>query len=331
METATATKWSKKVTSRLRYFDTAEPGRPSGVYRVDFPYHTPPDVYNDWPPKFDGIDKPHTYLNVSPEDTRRHIVSFYDASGNPVYEGRSLRLGGTSQYSFLARRYTYDLWGRLQHAWWEHQSQPPAVPDAALQYDLLDRIRAMGSGQGAYLSYFDHFGDRVQYTDAKKHQTSYEFNDFGELTSITKNVTRADGVTQALVTRFGYTGLGELETVVDPDDRSYHYDYSPIGLLESATLPFGAWTYDWTPGGRLEKETRPNGSSITYSSFDDAGRPRHMSEHGVGICSDHATADVEYGYDERTDQIGHLGIVKGPGYELRQEFDGEGLSSRGRS
>ncbi|MCP3686340.1 MAG: hypothetical protein GY861_27160 [bacterium] len=110
---------------------------------------------------------------------------------------------------------------------------------------------------------FDESGLHTATIDRNRNTTSYEYDEFEMVISIT--------YPGSLVTHFDYGPDGKIETVTDPASRITHFDHDEDGNLISITDPDSSfWQYVYNDEHLLTKVIDSHGSETIYE-YDSLG------------------------------------------------------------
>jgi YD repeat-containing protein len=156
--------------------------------------------------------------------------------------------------------------------------------------------------------YFDEKKRLTRYIDANNAETIYEYNEYGEVVS----VTAPDGE----ITKFAYDSAGKITELTYPNGGKQTYEYDWQSRPIKMTAPNGAET-QWgrDAKGRLIKVTIPTGVEILYT-YDKNGMVSRIIE-GAGE-NERVT---EYGYD---DELNLIEIKYPNGGTKTREYDKHG-------
>lgn len=193
-------------------------------------------------------------------------------------------------------------------------------------------------------------------TDATGHVTTYDYDDAGNLISVTaspptlytydaQNRLRIVTDPEGGETEYTYDLAGRLATITDPEDNTTEYEYDDAGRLILRTDPLGhETTYGYNDNNWLTSVTDRNGRKIVYVYDDHGNREKEQwldSEEEIiwEITYDYDLADrlisasdgnstYEYTYDNanRIETIDNTGTPGLPDYIM--EFTYNGLDNR---
>ncbi|MHB1519654.1 MAG: RHS repeat-associated core domain-containing protein [Acidimicrobiales bacterium] len=165
----------------------------------------------------------------------------------------------------------------------------PATWTYARDPTTLMPIEVVDPNGHATFATYDRSGNLTTSTDALGDMTSYTYNVFNEVTSVTPPAGSSSAVpsqTAGIETLDSYDSKGNLTavtrhpvplsgaTVTFPDlTTTYAYAGSPPGLPSSVTSPTGGVTsYTYDPNGDVVSTTNPTGDRTT-AAYDAIGQP----------------------------------------------------------
>lgn len=212
----------------------------------------------------------------------RETIRNYDLAGNVIEE--ILPTGAVNVYEYdrnnrLTREkrmatglseavtvvdYTYDLVGNLLKV--EIGDGTEILMTTSYEYDALNRVIATTDPVGGreYYTYDRRSGKVSSITDALGNQSTYRYNDVGEL------IEKID--VKGNVTRYAYNELGKITSMSDGAGRTTQYHYLSGDRLEQIRYPNGRQIlYAYDSMGRVQKKTDEQGNSISYT-YDSMGR-----------------------------------------------------------
>jgi RHS repeat-associated protein len=294
----------------------------------------------------------------------------YDAESRVISQtdpaGRTLAL----QYDGFHTRFANEATGAVTDMWFNSNNEPTSIThgfgteDATTEtftYDEAGHQLSRTDASGHTTTYtYNSAGDRMSATDPLENRTEWKYNanhdvisattPRGETTTIVRDangnpetVSRPAPSEAVQTTSYEYDGLGQLESVTDPLERTRTFVYDGNGNLEAETDPEGntrSWRYD--ENSQVTSIISPRGneegaepSEFTTSIQRDAlGRPEEVVDPLGGI--------TQFGYDgngnleSETNANGHtknfvynsadeLTETKKPnGAVLKTEYDGAG-------
>lgn len=181
----------------------------------------------------------------------------YDRLGRLLSKLDPLGHGDTYTYDILGNRVSQtDALGRTTLFSYDalHQQKKidyPDDPDVTFQYNANGQRTHMTDGVGTTIWAYDGAGRLQSVTDPANQVVNYVYNGLGARTRLTYPDQK--------MVQYGYTPLGELETVTDWNNTVTRYQtiYTPDGGWQRlATLPNGSATQaEYTALGRLNKLT----------------------------------------------------------------------------
>ncbi|MFY1825563.1 RHS repeat-associated core domain-containing protein [Myxococcus fulvus] len=202
-------------------------------------YHPPGWVDRglEWPPQPGEADEVVAFKRRYHHDAFGHLSRTEDSlRGQSLFKhdatGRLtqvLRPGGASE------AYEYDAAGnRMAHALLSREQ--PDVPERAVTRLAYEK------------------GSRLASVQSARRSESHAYDDEGRL--VARHVREEEGPEQ--VWRYGWTGSGELATVVRPDGEAWTYVYDGMGRRISRRGPRGEHRYLWD-GEVILQEEDPRG------------------------------------------------------------------------
>ncbi len=294
----------------------------------------------------------------------------YDELGRVISQTDPAERTTSFEYDGFHTRMTNEATGAVTDFWFDSNNQPTSVTrgygteDAttvSFTYDEAGHnlTRTDGNGHTTVFTY-NPTGDRTSVTDPLENKTEREYNAThdvvsettprGETTTVVRDVAGnpetvsrpAPGEAAQTIT-FEYNGLGQLESMTDPLERTWAFEYDADGNLEAEADPEGntrSWGYDENSQVTAIVSPRGNEEGAEPAEFttsilrDPRGRPEKVIDPLGG--------DTEFAYDgngnleSETDANGHttefgynladeLTETKRPnGAVLKTEYDGAG-------
>ncbi len=202
----------------------------------------------------------------------RNVTKYvYDNLGNQIemWVGYTTDLTGYSTaFDVLTKEitYQYDEFGRLQK-----EIDPIGNAREVVEYDIHDNPTKLRDPKGQITEHSYLYGGRIKNSkvflnasDTNPHETNYEYNMLGLLTSAT---------TPDVSYSYGYDDAQRVNQVTDHrGNKKLSFGYSPGGLLNSRNDSEGHQVnYLYDPVGRLTGIWASNGDIISYI-YDNAGR-----------------------------------------------------------
>jgi len=192
---------------------------------------------------------------TDPPGNTNHIVVEYDPDGHWIRTTRGSSVVTTTLDGFgrpietanslgVHQRTEYDMEGRVIYGGYPFTSADKGV---TIDYDALGRVVRRTNPDGTHGDRL-YNGGTVTVTDEEQHATVQTWQAFGDPDD------------------------ARLATLVDADQKTWHYTYNGLGRLVGVTAPDGsqrAWTYN--DKNRLESETHPESGGINYTQYDNAG------------------------------------------------------------
>ena len=187
----------------------------------------------------------------------------------------------------------------------------PAGQPYEFDYDLLGNVIAAENSLGhrMTLSYDPRFSQITSLEDARESQTAFEYDDSGNLITI----TYPDGSQESLT----YDADGNPTSFTSRSGDVTTYSYNVRGQLLRKDYPDGSWvTYAYDAAGNLMTVLEPNGTIVmTYDANTDLLT-------SITYPSGHY---FEFSYDDAGQRIQRLDQ---DGHELNYEYDAAGRLSR---
>ncbi len=161
----------------------------------------------------------------------------------------------------------------------------------SLSYDAYRRVRSLTTpGHGALLAtyvFYDSNGTGEDYTHTDSNPT-WVVSPSGKKTKDAYDenyrmisVTEAFGSTDAAITGYGYDNVGNLTSIVSPNEQpgEMYSGFSTVIAYDERNRQMSIrdaqsnlTTVKYDAGGHLASATRPNGQGITYDSYDAMNR-----------------------------------------------------------
>jgi len=130
-------------------------------------------------------------------------------------------------------------------------------------------------------------------TDLLGRITTYGYDNEGWLTNISMP---AVGMVQYL-----RNGLGLVEQLTDQNDQTWTFGYTGMGRLQTEMDPLGnTLHHDYDNRGRLDQTTYPDGRTLTRTYDDHGNLTRRLYSDGT---------DLQFAYDERDDLAATNGLT----------------------
>jgi YD repeat-containing protein len=180
----------------------------------------------------------------------------YDAAGRTIGEYRWSNVVAVSDASTIANV------DALQGGTWTGNSYTYDFGGA-----LTDVVNAEGNWYHyGYFSTGQMLFDFNVYQDA--YYTYYNYSTFGQLVA----KTEANGSPESASHQYGYDGLGNLKTVIDPRNNATNRTFDHLGRVKTETDPAGGIvTYEYNAFGEVSKVTDARGNFSTMA-YDRLGR-----------------------------------------------------------
>ena len=244
-----------------------------------------------WHYQYDCLDR----LTEARGAEGEHISFTYDAVGNVT--SKTDALGNVT-------RYEYSLTGRLVRVIDALGNEAEYTYD---ENDLLIGILQRGSLEEEMprkTEYKRNLVGRIeQVTDALGEEEHYKYNQRGEL------IEKLDR--DGYLTRYGYTGCGDLKFVQYADGREVKFYYNPLRQLEEVKDWFGITNIISDAAGRAAEVLYPDGKKIFYV-YGDAGKRSSL------IYPDGKTVYYEY------DKLSRLAEMREGDAVIRYRYDNLG-------
>jgi RHS repeat-associated protein len=227
----------------------------------------------------------------------------YDKLGRAVARGWQ-RFDGQQ----VSRKFAYDAVGRLSSASLPAGAAEPQV-ERTYTWDNLDRILQIQDA-GLPATQFSYSGLTISQTDPNGNVTNLQMDVLARIKAVTEIM--ADGSELRTVYRYG--PFGDLESVIDPADRTVlALDYDVAGRVkEMRDSDRGITRLVHNAFGDLTETTDAAGESVKVDT-DDLGRPTSVTDasgassltwdtaaHGIGriaAIANPSGAVTTYGYD----------------------------------
>ncbi len=156
---------------------------------------------------------------------------------------------------------------------------------------------------------YDASGNISSVTDAAGKVTSYDYDLFDRLTTVTQP--------GSVVTAYAYDGQDNLTTVTDAENHITTYVYDDLGRLVTTTSPdTGATRYAYDASGDLVSKADAKGNTIRYT-YDDLNRL-------TGIHFPDSSQDITYTYDQGANSKGRLTGMTDPSGTYTYTYDALG-------
>ena len=167
----------------------------------------------------------------------------------------------------------------------------------------LDNLDATAAWQSTTSHTYNQYGQVLTSVDANNRTTTYTYyqstaftgtdpNAVGHYQGDLQTVTNAKGhITQYT----SYDKAGRVLTMVDPNQVTTTYSYTPRGWLSTVNQAGQLTSYDYWPTGLLKKVTSPDTSTLSYT-YDDA--------HRLTDVTDQLGNTVHYTLDNAGNRIG---------------------------
>lgn len=294
----------------------------------------------------------------------------YDEQGRIISQTDPAKRTTSFEYDGFHTQMTNEATGAVTDFWFDSNNQPTSVTngygteDATTDHFSYDEAghnltRTDGNGHTTTFTY-NAAGDRTSVTDPLEHKTEWEYNGThdvisettprGETTTIVRDangnpesVSRPAPGEVTQTTSFAYDGLGQLESITDPLERTWSFGYDANGNLEAEADPEGnirSWGYDENSQVTAIVSPRGNEEGAEPAEFttaierDAQGRPEKVIDPLGG--------ETEFAYDgngnlkAETDANGHtteflynaadepVETKKPNGAVLKTEYDGAG-------
>jgi len=223
----------------------------------------------------------------------------YDALGRPVT---------------ATLPYTVSAGGGLYH--------PPdwkILPKAVTTYDALGRVSQVQAADGS-ITRKDYRAWQELVLDAEGHQTIYENDGLGRLTTVREYYGTYPApdwnAAHPAVTTYQYDPQGNLTQVTDALGHVTRIGYDPLGRKTWMDDPsMGYWTYGYDAAGNLIEQTDAENQTLTFA-YDDLNRLTHKRHAGDLIA--------EYGYDQGVNGIGRRTTMKDTSGVTTWQYDVQG-------
>ncbi len=210
-------------------------------------------------------------------------------------------------------------------------------------YNQWEKISSIvhPDGTSASYSYHPKFAFITGFTDEDGHKTAGEYDDFGNLTKITRAAGTAnqrvtefeydeygqvtvirqvgDEHTQTSITEFSYDTKGNVTQVKDPEGFITKYqDYNALGLPKKVIdTRQKTWEFSYDAAGNITQQKSPLGfvTSLTYDKVDNL---KSLTDPELNI--------TQFGYDAR-DRLVTLTNPLEDSFTLNYSLDGRPLSA----
>jgi RHS repeat-associated protein len=156
---------------------------------------------------------------------------------------------------------------------------------------------------------YDAGGNISSVTDAAEKTTSYHYDLFDRLTTVTQP--------GSVITGYAYDQQNNLTTVTDAEGHVTTYVYDDLGRLVTTTSPdTGTTAYAYDASGNLIAKTDANGQTATYT-YDDLNRL-------TGVRFPDSAQDITYTYDQGVNGKGRLTGMTDPSGTYAYGYDALG-------
>jgi RHS repeat-associated protein len=294
----------------------------------------------------------------------------YDEQGRIISQTDPAKRTTSFEYDGFHTRMTNEATGALTDFWFDSNNQPTSVTRGfgteapttdRFFYDEAGHNLARTDGNGHTTTFtYNAAGDRTSATDPLEHKTEWEYNGThdvisettprGETTTIVRDakgnpetVSRPAPGEATQTTSFAYDGLGQLESITDPLERTWSFGYDANGNIEAEADPEGntrTWAYDENSQVTAIVSPRGNEEGAEPAEFttaierDAQGRPEKVIDplggeaafayDGNGNLKAEADANghtTEFIYNAADEPIE---TKKPNGAVLKTEYDGAG-------
>ncbi|MFC8850566.1 MULTISPECIES: RHS repeat-associated core domain-containing protein [unclassified Micromonospora] len=225
------------------------------------------------------------------DPTDRFTEATYDMAGRPLTTAK----GKGSTYVDPVTTHTYDLAGR-----------PTTTTDCT-----ATTTGTCGTTLRTATATYNGTGQPLTVTSREGRLSQYGYDPAGQLTSITQRVDPADPAT-AITVQLGYDPTGQRTHMVDGNNNTTTYTYTPWGQTDSIIEPATTthpnpadrtWTTGYDAAGQPVTHLLPGGvtRSLTYDKVGNL-----TQETGTGAEAATATRQLDY------DPVGRITSVSGP-------------------
>jgi RHS repeat-associated protein len=136
-------------------------------------------------------------------------------------------------------------------------------------YDARRHITRTTFPDGQHIDYtYDRGGRRETMTDQLNHTTTYAYDAYARLATIT------DANTPPGITRYGYDAMSRLSSITDARGKQTTFHYDAFGRVDQVTYPgspVAVERFTYFPTGRVKTRTDRKGVVTTYT-YDELGR-----------------------------------------------------------
>ena len=242
-------------------------------------------------PEVDGVaataytyyyDSNNTMKTVDPDG--HATLAYFDGLGR---ETEVQAMNGTSAFS--TAYYTYN--------WCDSVATKTTATGNTYSYtyDYACRQTKLTNPDGIYeTTTYNDTANTKTVTDEDGHQTVYQYDWGGELTS----VKEYNSTSNYYLTTYSYDLSGNMLSVTDAKDQQTAYQYDDLNRLVTTTFPTSPYTYEtktYDDVGNLLTRTTANGSTISYA-YDAVNRLTQVSYPGSG-------GTVTYTYDPNGNRL----------------------------
>jgi len=209
------------------------------------------------------------YPQVTDYDSSVHSYSEYFTYGaDGLVETSTDRNGDVTTYN-------YDQYGYPDVV--TRNSNRPAEEQVVIDYD------------------YDDIGRQTAVIDGNSNTTYFEYNEIGDLMSVTSQVTDpGTGLPVDVITSYTYDPNGNRTSVTDPENNSTTYEYTAMDKLSRTTDALGN-TIDHTYDAAYNRTaTKDRNGKWTYFTYDLNNRLVSVEDPEQNVTT--------YGYDEEGNQ-----------------------------
>ncbi|OQY55428.1 MAG: hypothetical protein DRR08_15345 [Candidatus Parabeggiatoa sp. nov. 2] len=192
-------------------------------------------------------------------DQKSRLVAEISSAGGKQHYGYNARdlLTEVTNARGQKRQMAYDAAGRIAQISDEEGT-------IAYTYDANNNLLTVTDDQGTIVRVYDALNRVIKYTDTRGHTLQYVFDD-----------------------------VGQLVTLIYPDNKAVHYEYDAADQLTKVTDWAGRETrYEWDANGQLVREIRPNGTQV-IRRYDKAGQLLQQTD----ISPSEVIAQFEFRYN----------------------------------
>ncbi|HNT78387.1 MAG TPA: RHS repeat-associated core domain-containing protein [Anaerolineae bacterium] len=200
-----------------------------------------------------------------------------------------------------------------------HSPDWDTLPKTVTTYDALGRVVQVQAADGS-VTRQDYRAWQELVLDAEGHQTVYENDGLGRLTTVREyygTYSAPDwNAANPARTQYTYDPQGNLTQVTDALGHVTRIGYDPLGRKIWMDDPsMGYWTYRYDAAGNLIEQTDAENQTLTFE-YDALNRLTHKRHAGELLA--------EYGYDQGVNGIGRRTVMTDTSGVTAWQYDVQG-------